>query len=130
MRFYSTIFPWGISITDIDGKIISVNEKLCELLKETRERIQNTLAEKLYVKKEDRERLLEKILKDEVVFNFETEIYRADGTKCWINLNMKKIKVEGKERLVTLVEDITEIKKALSSNHRFENTELNSPRQE
>ncbi len=112
-------FPWGVIVSELDGKIIFVNDKVCSLSGYTREEFLNAQAGKYYVRKEDRIRLMSIMKKNDVVYNFETEMIGPDGTTAWANVNMKKMWIHGKEYLISLVEDITEIKKAMgSSSHK------------
>ena len=113
--FLSSLFDYandGIMIMDGDGKILKVNQKVCDIhgfnadaligtnikLLETQENLQAYM---------DR---MERILNGEALL-FETRHYRRDGTKISLEISSKAIEVEGITYVQSFHRDITEKKR-------------------
>ena len=105
-------FPWGVSLSEINGKIVTVNEQMCEILKGSKEEIIRNQASFYYINKEFRKKLLDQIKLKGHIYNYEVQIKRNDFEVIWINLNMKIITIRNNEYIITIIEDITEIKQA------------------
>ena len=79
----------------------------------------------LYVRPEDRDTFNHRLATDGIVQNFETEIYRRDGTTRWISINAKAF-LDQRGRVLYhdgTIEDITDRKRA-EDQIRNLNTEL------
>jgi len=72
------------------------------------------IAEQLYVAPQRREDLLSRLLEDDLVSSFESQVYRKDGTIIWISENARTVRDSqgAVEYFVGTVEDITERKQA------------------
>ena len=108
-------FPWGVGVADLDGKIILVNEAICALTGYTHQQLLKMNVIQLYCNPEKRKQLLKAVKDNNQTTHLEIELIRADGNIIWTNLNIKCVVIFDKEYLITLMEDITEIKKALNA---------------
>lgn len=107
----------GIFQSTPGGRYISVNPAFARIggfssPEDMIKMIQNI--QEIYVHPEDRGKLIELLRDRNFVDNFEAEIWRRDGEKIWISINVRAIRNESGD--ITLLEgmiaDITERKKA------------------
>ena len=117
---YRTIFEnavEGIFQATPDGYLISANPALARIYgyDSPEEVIANfiCLQHQLYGNSEDRQQFLKKLKQQGAVVNYESQIYRRDGSLIWISENARAVCEEGQLiRYEGTVEDITERKKA------------------
>jgi len=107
----------GIFQSTQDGRFISVNPALARIIgyDSPAEMIENVtdIAQQLYVDPAQRDELI-RLCKQGLVFNFEEQLYRKDGSKIWVSVNARPtfdetgnlICIEG------IILDITEQKKS------------------
>jgi PAS domain S-box-containing protein/putative nucleotidyltransferase with HDIG domain len=103
----------GIVQSTIDGDIITVNPRFVKMLgydseHEFKERVRNFKS--AYLNPQDRERLIERLLRESTVTNYEVQMRRRDGTPVWLSINSTLIAGEDTPQpyLESLVVDITE----------------------
>ena len=107
----------GIFQSTQDGRFISVNPALARIIgyDSPAEMIENVtdIAQQLYVDPAQQDELI-RLCKQGLVFNFEEQLYRKDGSKIWVSINARPtfdetgnlICIEG------IILDITEQKKS------------------
>jgi len=106
----------GIFQTSPDGRYLSANPALAKIYgfdsPESLMESLNDIEHQLYVKSTSRQDFKELMLQDGRVTNFESEIYRADGSVIWISENARAVRGEDGKLLYYegTVEDITERK--------------------
>ena len=104
----------GVGLAELNGNVVAANDKMCELMRYTKDKIVGMNAKKFYKKPEMRKNLFQILEKEGSVDHFETELLRGDGSVIWANFTVKVVVVSGKKYLITLLEDVTEIKKVLN----------------
>ena len=85
--------PLPLYITDKKGNFIGFNEEFLELFGYTREEIINVKAPDLYVDPKDRKHLLETLVKDGEIKDYEVKLRRKDGEErlCKIGAVLRKV---------------------------------------
>jgi PAS domain S-box-containing protein len=98
-RKYRDIFEnsiSGIYQTTADGKFISVNPALAQILgyKDTADVLNSihSIASQVYVRPEDRAFFKNKLDREGRVLGMETQMYKKDGTKIWLVENARAVK--------------------------------------
>ena len=108
----------GIYQSTPEGRHISVNPKLAEIYGyDSPEDLINSITDigkQLYVDPNRRAELVHRLMEKGEVSNFESQVYRKDGTIIWISENARTVRDEKGNILyfVGTVEDITNRKKA------------------
>jgi sigma-B regulation protein RsbU (phosphoserine phosphatase) len=104
----------GIFQTSPKGTYINANSALSRIYgyessAELKSKLTN-IAQELYVERERRDEFIKLMEKNDVVTNFESRIYRKDGTIIWISENVRAVRDASGELLhyEGTVEDITE----------------------
>ncbi|WPF89697.1 EAL domain-containing protein [Cyanobacterium aponinum AL20118] len=114
----------GIFQTTIDGYYLSANKALAkiygydtpiQLIKNL-----NDIENRLYVQPHRRKQFVQLLEENEVISNFESEVYRSDGTTIWISENARAVRNVKGDLLYYegTVEDITKYKLAQEKLHR------------
>lgn len=108
----------GMYQSSIDGKYISVNPAMAYMLgydsPEDMVFSITDIARQVYANSEDRKKYQRSMERDGYVKDFETQLYRKDGSKIWVSLNGRVIKDENSRPLYYegFVIDITKRKYA------------------
>jgi PAS domain S-box-containing protein len=111
----------GIFQTTPDGRYLSANPSLARIYgySSPAEMMENLtdISHQLYVEPKRREQFISALQKDDVVSDFESQIYRLDGTVIWIAENARAVRDPRGKLLYYegFVEDITQRKKAESA---------------
>jgi len=102
----------GIIVMDKDGKILNVNQKVCELHGFEKDRLVGTNIRLLESaeNKEIFEERMSRILNGESLI-FETDHYRKDGSKVSLEVSSKLIDIGGESYIQSFYRDITEKKR-------------------
>ncbi len=105
----------GVYRTTIEGRILDCNESFARIFGYgSREEVLRQAAWDFYVKPEDREAALAKLLERQSLTNYELCLKRKDGSHVWVLQNENL--VEGRDGLLSVIEgtaiDITERKRA------------------
>lgn len=127
---YRSLFenvPGGIFQTGRDGRFVSVNYTLAELLGyDSPEEMLlsiSDVATQLYVNPSERERLMAMLEKERVVRGFEMRFRRRDDGEVWVLINIRAVEdPEGGRYYEGTVEDITrrrQMETALRENEAF-----------
>ena len=105
----------GLTVRDIEtGDIIDVNQRYCEMLGYDRDEVLNLTLDELTADLDgyDAERgraLLQEAI-DHGTVSFEWPDETKDGDVVWVDIDMRRAKIDGRERLLVTVQDITERK--------------------
>ncbi len=107
--------PFGMNITrSRDGAILDVNDAWLGLLGWTREEVlgKTTAEFPFYARPEDRQRVRERITREEVTGDMEIHVVRKDGTELIVNVATTIIELQGERCVLGVLNDITERKRA------------------
>ncbi len=113
----------GIFQTSISGQYLSTNPALAKIYGyESSHALINTLTDiksQLYVNTDQRQKFIQLLQDQEVICNFESQVYRQDGSIIWISENARAVKDESGNILYYegTVEDITERKRIKEALH-------------
>jgi len=116
--------PHAISITDINGNFIEVNDKVCEMSKYTKEELigNNTVGLNIFEHKE-REVLKNILVKTGEVVDYEIKFKAKDDSVIYALANAVFINTENKKVILSTIVDIQDRKKSekalLESEKRF-----------
>ena len=108
--------PVGISMTTLDGRLLSANPSLARILGYASiEAAIAALGERIfdvYAEPAARESYLRILRRDGVVTNFETQFLRADGSRIWVSMSGRMVghATASDSRLVTMIDDIEQRK--------------------
>jgi PAS domain S-box-containing protein len=108
---------WGVFRTTPEGRYLYANQSMAKILgyKGQEELITSIsdVGHQLYVRPTDRDKLLEKLMKEDKISNFETQVYTKDRTIIWLSLSERSLKdPKGKILFIEgIAEDITERKR-------------------
>ena len=114
-RKYRTLFenvPVGVGVATVDGKIVDVNQAMCQTTGYSREEFQRLEASDVYGNNEDRELVLKRFQVDGSVKNLEVKLKRKNGTIYYANKTVVPLTLSGKSVLLTVTEDISHRKAA------------------
>ena len=108
----------GIFQTTIDGRVISANPAMANLLRyDTPDDLIATLTDikkQLYVSQESRDDFISQIRIKHIIEEFEVQFYRKDGTIMWASIHARHVFDEQKNSILIegILSDITEQKLA------------------
>jgi len=108
--------PTPITITDMEtGRYIEVNESSSRLWGYSKQEMigHSALELGIWRSKEDRERMLQPLLATGTLRNLETYGLTRDGSTRTVIMNAKLVELGGKRCIVSLIQDITERKRAV-----------------
>ncbi len=111
--------PSGIAITEIEtGRYIEVNASFCRILGYPPEEVIGftTLDKGIWTSAEVRNRVLQPLLDGGTLLPQEIQTRTRHGIRKTLSLNAELIELGGKRCVVTLIEDITERKRAAEQN--------------
>jgi PAS domain S-box-containing protein len=123
---YRTLFeraPLAIALTTQDGQILACNAFLCQKARSSRTEVLQSSATEFYKNARDRELLWKRLREDGSIRDFELELKVKDGTVFYGSANVALTTVNGQEAMLTIMEDITERKRAEEQIRRY-NEEL------
>ena len=114
-KWYRSIFDNatdGVIVLDKNGVIVNVNQKACEIHGFERNALVGINVELLEAGtgKENHEEIMSRILKGETLI-YETEHYRKDGSKVFLEISSKAIEIGGELYIQSFYRDITEKKR-------------------
>lgn len=130
---YQSIFEnaiEGIFQTTIDGRYLIANPMLAKIYgyPSPESLIANVtnIANQLYVNPRRRQDFINILLSHETVSNFESEVYRQDGTKIWISENVRAVRDENNVLIgfEGTVQDISQRKRAEEESQLLQNLTL------
>ena len=103
--------PTGIGLSDFEGNVLAMNQKMMEMTGFTLDEFKKTNLRDLYFDINDRIRLLSKLKDVGKVLNYELKLKKKDGTIYDASLNIETLHIGEKKIFLTNQEDITERKK-------------------
>jgi PAS domain S-box-containing protein len=103
--------PLGTGVATVEGKLLAYNEAFSKITGYTKAELLNFNVRSLYPYPENRAPLLKQLQRNGYVKNYEVFLQRKNGTPFYANLTINKITFDGENALLTVVEDITEIKR-------------------
>lgn len=106
--FLSSASSIGLIITDPDGKIITFNKTIQNLLGVELENYKGTNVCELYANPDDRQRLLDMLAASGFVRDFEVAVRHADGSLRTVLANVDFVEYDGEHVLLTSLYDITQ----------------------
>ncbi|MBN1546717.1 MAG: PAS domain S-box protein [Syntrophaceae bacterium] len=122
---YRTLFegaPVGIGLATLDGKIINANEGLLQLFRlPSMEDASRLELKNIYLDPDERSRLLGKILREGSVHDYETKLRRIDNSTLDVIMTMSLFTYEGKETILSVIQDITWKKQAEEETRHLKN---------
>jgi PAS domain S-box-containing protein len=130
---YQSIFEnaiEGIFQTTIDGRYLIANPMLAKIYgypsPESLMASVTNIANQLYVNPRRRQDFINILLSHETVSNFESEVYRQDGTKIWISENVRAVRDENNVLIgfEGTVQDISQRKRAEEESQLLQNLTL------
>jgi PAS domain S-box-containing protein len=118
-RYRSTIenAVWGVFRTTSEGRYLYANQSMAKILGyESPDELMTNISDignQLYVESTHREELLGKLMKRDMILNFETQVFRKDKTITWLSLSERAVEdPNGKLLFIEgFAEDITERKR-------------------
>ncbi len=108
---------WGVFQTTAEGLFLSANQSLANILGyETPDELMTSIYDignQLYVKPVQRDEILRRLVKQDRILAFETQVYRKDKSIIWISISERAVKDPNGRILYAegFVEDITERKR-------------------
>ena len=122
---YRTLFdsaPVAISVSTVDGSIEAMNDGLLQLMKvPSREEAFRLDPRRVYLDPEERERLMARINRDGFVHDYETRIKDMDDATKDVIMTMNRIAFDGKDAILSVIQDITWKKQAEEEAHHLRN---------
>ncbi len=109
-RGYQTLFDnamVGIVISNLEGRIIETNKAMCDISGYTYDEILKLRAEDVYLFPEDRSKIINKIIRDGMVKDFQVQLKNKKGKGYWASFTTKKITYEEKEAFISSIIDIS-----------------------
>ena len=102
----------GITLTTLDGQVITTNQALLDMTGYTEAELQQRNIVSLYQNPQERALLLQQLQTKQSVQNFGVQARRKDGTNFSANLNASLVTHNEGEVLLTVIEDVTSKTKA------------------
>jgi len=99
--------PLGIALTNPEGRFLSVNKAVLQMVRLREEELLEHSVLDFYDDPSDRDALLRQVQKSGVVQDFGVQLVRQDGSHFYASLNMSKLVLEGNEVLLTMIQDVT-----------------------
>jgi len=129
-KYRSTIenAVWGIFQTTPEGRFLSANRSLANILGyETPDELMTSISDignQLYVKPVQRDEMLSRVVKQDMILAFETQVYRKDKSIIWLSISERSVKDPNGELLYVegFVEDATERKRLEEQLRKSEDT--------
>ncbi|MBS3757679.1 MAG: PAS domain S-box protein [Desulfobacterales bacterium] len=106
-RHLFNLSPQPISLTDLNGRIIDVNEKFCELSRYSRNEVIGRNSLDLGFPPETRQTFIQRLTQEGEVSGFEIEIPVKNGEIFYIQLFSKLIEIHGQFYGLTVYHDLT-----------------------
>ncbi|MCP4344280.1 MAG: PAS domain S-box protein [Desulfobacterales bacterium] len=104
--------PDGISITTLEGKLLSFNDAFMKIFKAADKKAYSLITtEKLYANSEDRSELMKKLMKQGQLKNYELNLVDISGKSFPASVSLRLIQYEEQTCTLAIVHDITRIKK-------------------
>ncbi len=106
-RHLYNLIPQPISLTDLNGKIVDVNEKFCQFLQTPRNEVIGRYIMDLGFPVEERQRFVEILTTTGEVTDFEITLTIQDGASYQLLVYSKLILIKGEFFVISVYHDIT-----------------------
>jgi len=106
-RHLFNLSPQPISLTNLNGWIIDVNEKFCELTRHTRNEVIGKSSLDLGFPPDARQEFIQMLTQDGEVSAFEIELGVKGGENLYVQLFSKLIEIHGEFYALTIYHDLT-----------------------
>ena len=106
-RHLFNLSPQPISLTDLNGQIIDVNEKFCEFFGYSRNEVIDKNYLDLGFPPDTRQEFIQELTQDGEVSGFEVELAVKDGETSYIQLFSKLIEIHERFYALTIYHDLT-----------------------
>jgi PAS domain S-box-containing protein len=106
-----TIFdssPVGISLTNLEGRLLAVNDAILQMLRISEEEALQRNVTDFYADPGDRPALLTEVQQKGSAQAFGVRLLRIDGSSFFASLNVSQLVLEGNDVLLAMVEDVTD----------------------
>lgn len=108
-------FPYAVLISRArDGKLIEANDAFCRLVGVTRDEVldNTTLALQLWVKSEDRQKVIQRLVEGETIEGEEYLFYNQANTRIITGLlYAERLDINGEDHILATIHEITEQKR-------------------
>ncbi|MFZ5907421.1 MAG: PAS domain S-box protein [Nitrospirota bacterium] len=104
--------PIGTGVATLEGDLLVCNETLMKVTGYTQGELMDFNVRDFYFNPEDRSPLVQKLQNNGYARNYEVLLKRKDGAPFLASLTINLITFEGKKAVLTVLEDITERKRA------------------
>lgn len=102
----------GIGISTVDDIVVEANNEMAHIFKSTPEEMVGLNLRDIYVEPRRRRMFHEALAKQDTAQNYEIELYNLKGEKFWALLNVHRALYKGQICYFTILQDITERKRA------------------
>ncbi len=110
LREFFEMSPDGIAVADGGGRLLHFNRALCQMLRRSPPELATIEFGSLFVRDEDRERLLERLRTSRRLRNYELEMVRGDGSTFPAMCTLRLAEDSGTECLEVILRDVSELK--------------------
>ncbi len=111
-NLFNTV-PVIIGITDFEGNVLEINKYAVDCLGYSYKELKNNNAASFYMSIKNRNEIITKLQKNGYIKNAEVILKKKDGTIVTTLVNMEKIQYQGKEAIISVVNDFTNERAAL-----------------
>jgi PAS domain S-box-containing protein len=102
---YFAKFPFPVTLTAMDGKILFSNSAITKVLGYTTEEVKHLNTKDIYALYSEREKMLEIVKREGHVNHYPAKLKRKGGTEVTVKLNVTLIPDKKHDFLLTMVED-------------------------
>jgi len=104
--------PLGISVSSIDGQIITSNSTFLNIFGYDEAELQHVNMEQLYSRSSDRAEIVRQLLANEKIADREISMINKDGEHFFCNLTMNLIHIRKRDLILSTMKDISDRKRA------------------
>lgn len=112
--------PIGVVLTTYEGRMLKANPAFLEMIRLTPNELEEIDVQSIYARKEDRRLLLNQLRQNHRVEDAEVELKRRDGDTFYAGINLIRSRVDGQDRILSVVKDISRRKHAMEALQRSE----------
>ncbi|NJN82295.1 MAG: PAS domain S-box protein [Caldilineaceae bacterium] len=100
--------PLGISVTNLDGKILGANRSMHQITGYGEEELLQTNISALYVEPDQRAEIVKALQKQGFISDYGVRLRRPNGASYFGNLNLSWLEMAGEQVIVGILGDVTE----------------------
>jgi len=98
--------PIAMVITQINGIIVKINEAVTRILGYTKDDLYGTSVLNVYVNKEERQEIIDKLKKDGCILHYPILFYHKDGHAVPCIMSSKIIQIRGEKNILSVLFDV------------------------